>query len=101
MQNLRFSFYSFCCILCTPIKRKFLKSSKISFKVEPTLEPSMAHSFIINIYYILTYDSINRNLKDLTTYMCFRAPQKAIQTPLKMHFWAFLTNFNSKTKHFE
>ena len=42
MQNLRFSFYSFCCILCAPINQKKFKFSKISFKMEPSLGPSVA-----------------------------------------------------------
>ena len=62
------------------------------------------NSFIINIYYMLTYEvnSMSKVLEDLTTYTCFRAPQRAIRTPpLKMHFCAFLTNVNSKVKCFQ
>ena len=40
-------------------------------------------SFIISTYYMQTYEgnNINRSLEDSTTYTCFRAPPKAMQTP--------------------
>ena len=53
------------------------------------------NSFIINIYYMLTYEvnSMSKVLEDLTTYTCFRAPQRAIRTPPKN---AFLCIFDKR-----
>ena len=49
------------------------------------------NSFIISIYYMLTYEvnSISRSLEDLPTYICFRASQKTIQTPKNSFFSIF------------
>ena len=47
------------------------------------------NSFIISIYRMLIYEVniINRSLEDLTAFTCFRTPPKAIQIPLKKHFF--------------
>ena len=103
IQNLRFSFYSFHYILCAPINRKFFKFSKISFKLEPSLDPRVSQQLY---YQYLLYVNIQgkqyqQRFRRFNHLYLFQIFLKNCPHPLKMHFQTFLTRFNSKTKHFQ
>ena len=102
MQNLRFSFYSFRCILCAPINMKFLKFPKISFKLEPSLDPRVSQWLY---YQYLLYANVwgkqyQQRFRRFNHLYLFQIFPKNLPDPLKMHFWAFLTNLTPKLRIF-